>query len=425
MTAFGTAVNGWTFPHVVRGGTRIPVADPAAAAAHGATRSGDSGMTEKRRKVATAENDATDTPPPRAVSNWAATGVFVIAVFAALSYAQAFVLPVLLAFLLSLILGPLVRFLARRRVPEFVASLALVLVVVGGFGAAAWYLSGPLGGLVTDLPRMASEIERKLSGFRAPVEQLREAGERVDELTRAAPDDPRAPQEVVVKEPGLLSAAAANAPDVIARTLFAVILLLFLLSSGDLFYAKVVRALPTLTDKKRALRIAYDIERELSRYLGTITLINLGLGICVGLAMWALGMPDPALWGGLAAALNFIPYVGSIVGIVLVGVVVLGTIPNLVQAAMAPAVYFLLTSLEGQFVTPTLVGRRLAMNPVAVFVAIAFWGWLWGIVGMLIAVPLMAAVKIFCGHIGSLQTVADFLSAENGGDAVDDSEKTS
>jgi predicted PurR-regulated permease PerM len=214
----------------------------------------------------------------------------------------------------------------------------------------------------------------------------------------------------------LLSSVAANAPDAAARGLFALVLLLFLLSSGDLFYAKIVRAMPTFSDKKKALGIALDIERVLSRYLGTITLINAGLGICVGVALWAIGIPNPILWGVLAGVLNFIPYVGSLLGVALVGTIALGTLPTLSHALLAPLAYFALTTIEGQFVTPVLVGRRLALNPVTLFLGIAFWGWLWGVVGMLFAVPLMVAVKIFCSHIDGLATVSDFLSTETDDD---------
>ena len=196
-------------------------------------------------------------------------------------------------------------------------------------------------------------------------------------------------------------------------------LLLFLLSSGDLFYAKIVRAMPTFSDKKKALGIALDIERELSRYLGTIALINAGLGICVGLALWAIGIPNPILWGVLAGVLNFIPYIGSLIGVALVGTIALGTMPTLSHAALAPLAYFALTTIEGQFVTPVLVGRRLALNPVTLFLGIAFWGWLWGVIGMLFAVPLMVAVKIFCSHIDGLATISDFLSTENTDDDGD------
>lgn len=370
-------------------------------------------MTDRRQPAHLTSNGhaAASGGPPR---HWAQIGLFLIAVIAALSYAEAFVLPVLLAFLFALTLSPIVRFLARRRVPEFVTAIGLVVAVVAALATGFYYLSGPLGTLLADLPRMGIEIERKLSDFQAPVAQIQEATKQIEGLTTAETRDPLGPQEVVIREPGLLSVAAANAPEAAARTLFALVLLLFLLSSGDLFYVKAVRALPTLADKKTAVRIARDIERELSHYLSTIVLINASLGICVGLSLWAVGMPNPALWGALAAVLNFIPYVGALIGVGLIATIALGTFPTLAHAALAPAIYLSLTVVEGQLITPTVAGRRLAMNPVAVFLAIAFWGWLWGVIGMLVAVPLTVAIKVFCSHISPLATFADFLSAEPG-----------
>ncbi len=353
---------------------------------------------------------------------WAVVGLFLIALLAALGYARAFVLPVLFAFMLALVLRPVVRFLARRGIPEFLTAVSLVMSVLTIFGLAFYFLSAPLSALLTDLPRIANEIEIKLIDFRSTSEQIQAVTEKIENLGRQDTPAPPEVQKVEVAQPGLLSSVAANAPDAAARALFALVLLLFLLSSGDLFYAKIVRAMPTFGDKKKALGIAHDIERELSRYLGTITLINIGLGTCVGLALWAIGIPNPVLWGVLAAVLNFIPYIGSLIGVALVGTIALGTLPTLAHAALAPLAYLALTTIEGQIVTPILVGRRLALNHVTLFLGIAFWGWLWGVVGMLFAVPLMVAVKIICSHIEGLETVSDFLSTEDDGDE-DDEEK--
>jgi predicted PurR-regulated permease PerM len=363
-------------------------------------------------------------PQPNTVHyGWAVIGLFLIALIAALEYASAFLLPVLFAFMLALILRPVVRDLARRGIPEFLTSLGLVLSVLAAFGLGFYFLSAPLSALLTDLPRIANELEIKLIDFRTTSENIEAVTEKIENLGKKGTPGAAEVQKVEVAQPGLLSSVAANAPDAAARGLFALVLLLFLLSSGDLFYAKIVRAMPTLGDKKKALGIALDIERELSRYLGTITLINIGLGTCVGLALWAIGIPNPVLWGVLAGMLNFIPYIGSLIGVALVGTIALGTLP-LSHAVLAPLIYFVLTTIEGQLITPVLVGRRLSLNPVTLFLGIAFWGWLWGVVGMLFAVPLMVAVKIFCSHIEGLTTVSDFLSTESDNEGNDPGDDT-
>jgi predicted PurR-regulated permease PerM len=201
------------------------------------------------------------------------------------------------------------------------------------------------------------------------------------------------------------------------------ILLLFLLASGDMFYEKLVKSLPTLTDKKRGVRIARTVQREVSRYLLTISLINTGLGAVIAAGMLAIGMPNPVLWGVLAALLNFIPYLGSLLGIVLVGLVALVSFDAIWPALLAPLIYLACTAVEAQLVTPLVIGRRLEMNPVVIFLAIAFWGWLWGIVGALIAVPLLVILKVFADHVESLSAAGEFLSARDVPQVPDDEER--
>ncbi len=338
-----------------------------------------------------------------------AIGSFLILLGTALFFARDFLLPVSLAFLFALILSPIVRTLRRKAgVPEPLTAIVLVIGVVGGLGLGSYFLTGPIAQWVADAPQIANELRTKIAVVRQPVEAVAEATAQVDELT--ATDDPTV-QRVVVSEPGLLSRAATGAPEVAAKIGLTLILLLFLLASGDMFYEKLVRALPTMSDKKRGLRIARTVEREVSRYLFTITLINAGLGIAVGASMWVLGMPNPVLWGVVAALLNYIPYLGALIGIALVGAVALVSFDTLSYALLPPLAYFLCNVLESQIVTPTVVGRRLEMNSVAVFLAVAFWGWLWGIVGALIAVPLLVTVKVFCDHVDSLQALGEFLGA--------------
>jgi predicted PurR-regulated permease PerM len=178
--------------------------------------------------------------------------------------------------------------------------------------------------------------------------------------------------------------------------------------------------LPTFGDKKMALRIAFDVEREVSRYLATVFAINLGLGVSIGTCMWLLGMPNPALWGAMAFAFNFIPYIGSLVGMVLVAAVSLVTFTDIWSVLLPPVVYFLCTTIEGQIVTPTIVGRRLKMNTVAVFLAVAFWAWLWGFAGAIIAVPMLVILKVFAQHVDALSGVGEFLSARTVVAANDD-----
>lgn len=335
-------------------------------------------------------------------------GIFLIMLIAALYFAQDLIIPIALAFMLSVLLSPIVRAFGRIGVPEGASAVAIVLSLIGIMVVGGWSLSGPFSELVDDAPRIAAEAREKIAVFRGWFGFVEQVSQQVDEMADSA--DPQVMQ-VVLKEPGLLKSAATGMPQVVAKTGLALVLLLFLLASGDLFREKLVRVLPTLSDKKRAVQISRDIERDVSRYLLTITGINILTGAAVGVGLWMIGMPNPLLWGVLAALLTYIPYLGALIGISLVGAVALVSFDSLAYAMLAPAIYFGVAVLEGQFFTPTIVGHRLEMNPVAILVAVAFWGWLWGVIGALIAVPMLVMLKVVADRIEGLEPVGRFLAA--------------
>ncbi len=349
--------------------------------------------------------------PSDALVRISIVGSFVILLFSALYFAKSLLFPVTLSFLLALIFSPVVRTLRRSGVPEVVTSFALVMAIGSAIIGGAFWLSDPISKWMNDIPRIGYVLQYKLASLREPVEKIKKAEEEVKKATNQ--DTSSDTQEVVVKEPGLLSRAASGAPNVIAGVGLAMVLLLFLLASGDMFYEKLVRVLPTLTDKKRGLTIARDVEREVSRYLLTITAINTGLGLVVGFTFFAIGMPNPVLWGILATALNFIPYAGAIAGTGFAGIMAILSFPTLGSALIAPAAYLICTVIEGQLITPALVGNRLQINSVSVFLAVAFWGWLWGFAGILIAVPMLIVLKVFALHVGGLGGLHEFLSPRN------------
>jgi predicted PurR-regulated permease PerM len=218
---------------------------------------------------------------------------------------------------------------------------------------------------------------------------------------------------VVVSQPGIISAVAGNLLSAGTSIAIVFVLSLFLLASGTLFYEKIVQSFTRMSEKKRALRVVYDVEREISRYLLTITIINFGLGAAIGLGLWALGMPTPFLFGAIAAVLNFLPYIGALVTLVIVAAVSIVSFDTLGLVLLPPLYVLLCNIMEGQFITPMVVGRRLEINAVSVFIAVAFWSWLWGFVGALIAVPLLVIIKVFCDHFEQLANIGNFLAAQH------------
>lgn len=338
-----------------------------------------------------------------------ALAILVLLFFHALYFARDFFMPVILAFLFALTLTPIVRFLGKRGIPSPVSATLLVLITAGGIALAAYLLSGPVGDLIQRAPQIGYEIRERLAEIRQPFEKLLSISKEIEEATDTV-DDPLT-RRVVVEQPGIVSRAAGNLASAGTTVAITIVLTIFLLASGSLFYEKIVQSFASLSEKKRALRVVYDVEREISRYLLTVAVINTGLGIVVALGLWAIGMPMPFVWGAVAAILNFMPYVGPLLAILAVAAVSLVTFDTMGMALLPPLFVLACNVVEGQFVTPVTVGRRLELNAVSIFIAVAFWSWMWGLVGALMAVPLLVIFKVFCDHFERLRPMGNFLSA--------------
>jgi len=335
------------------------------------------------------------------------TGIFILMVFGAVYFARDMFLPIVIGILVALTLSPVVRAGARLGIPE---ALSAVLLIVGAtviFGFGAYALSGPVSTMLAGLPGMGNDLRFKMDGLLDTLQAAQDASEQVEEMASGGGQ----PQKVAIEQPGLLSLAAGTVASLASLTAAGLVLAMFLLASGDLFYQKLVAALPTFGDKRRAVKTVRDVERQISRYFLTITLINAGLGIAIGLSMFAVGMANPVLWGALGFTLNFLPFVGAIIGAA--GVAAFGIIASdSLAAGLLPAgIYLTLTTLEGQFITPSILGRRLELNIVAVFLTVIIWGWLWSIPGALMAVPFLVVVKVICDNVESLTVFGSFLGA--------------
>ena len=237
-------------------------------------------------------------------------------------------------------------------------------------------------------------------------------------VTQPATDAPPATNElrVEVAAPAatgsLTETLVSLGPAIVSQLFFTLIFLFFLLASGDLLYLRIVQSFDTLKEKRTAYNALREIEASLGSYLGAITIINVGLGVVSGLAMWALGMPSPLLWGIAAAVLNFIPYIGAAIGYIGAFVVALVVFDDVWRALLVGATYFGLTAFEGQFITPYFVSRRLQLNTVVVFLTAALWAWLWSILGMVVAVPMLVVMRVLSEHIPGLEKFGNFLAGE-------------
>ncbi len=338
----------------------------------------------------------------------ALTGIFSLGVLYTLYFARDFLLPIVVAILLGFLLSPPVGWLESRRLPRPLAAALVLLALLAVLGFGLSRTLGPAREWVTEAPTHLTGIERKLRRILRPVAEVSEAAKQVEELTAAAGGQNEAPVEVQSK-PSLRQLLFANTQKLVASAGVMLVLLYFLLVSGDLFLRKLVRVLPRMADKRRAVEIARQIQSDISTHLATITLINACLGLLVALALRLVGLPNPLLWGALAAILNFVPYLGAFVGVLLVAAASLLAFEDVGRALAAPAVYLALTSIEGALLTPIILGHRLALNPVVIFVGLFFWGWIWGIPGALLAVPMLLATKIFCDNIAPLAPIGEFL----------------
>jgi predicted PurR-regulated permease PerM len=342
-------------------------------------------------------------------------GLFILALLYTFYFASAFVLPIVMAVLLALVLKPLVRTLHDRlRLPEVVGSILVLFTFIGGLGIVGSFLFDPAVRWIETAPANLAEVEHKLHGLRGSLQKVGEATERVERLARQEDESESVPV-VEVRSRRLRDAFLEQTPGVLFAILLTVILLYFLLASGDRFLYDVVRSLPRLEAKKRAVEISREIEHNVSNYLATITVINLGLGITVSLVLYLLKMPTPLLWGAMAGLFNFVPYLGAMLTLVVLTLVALLSFDNVLYALLIPAAFFSLNLIEAYIVTPIVVGRRLLLNPVMIFVGLMFWFWLWGIAGGLLAVPILASLKIVCDHIPSLQPVGAFLGYRDTG----------
>jgi predicted PurR-regulated permease PerM len=326
----------------------------------------------------------------------AATIVMCVLLFGTFLYvARAVLLPVLCAIVVGLTFGPVIRLAAARGIPAWVMALAVVLLVIGAANVAVVMLAAPTSDMLKRAPELGTAFKDKLHIFDRPMmawEQLRSAlglepGKGFDFN----------PSTLI---PGLVTVITPAAVQFLLQVVLFFGTLFFFITGRASFRRYAVNWFATRDARLRALKILNDIEANLSSYLIVVTTINLALGIVTVAITWALGLPAPLLWGALAFALNYIPYVGPAIMYVLLFVAGLLSYPTLFGALLPPAVFMAVTLVEGQFLTPLIVGRQvLQVHPLAVFLGIAFCAWMWGPLGAFLATPILILGRVVLDHL--------------------------
>lgn len=318
-------------------------------------------------------------------------GIFLLLFGVMLDLARAVLLPTVSAFVIGTMLGPVSARAERHGIPPWLSATVLIIVILGAFNAVIILLSAPIVEWAGRLPELSASIKSKLHVFDRPWEAFQDLRRAV---LPAGGDEPMKVDLIAIAQPvlGTLTPALGQ-------------LLIFF---GTLFFflygrARIRRVLVVFFDDRaarlRTIRILNDTENNLTRYLGTVTLINIALAIVCAFAYWLVGMPNAIALGVLAGVLNFIPYIGPLITEVILFAVGLVTFPTLTYALVAPAVHFGITTIEGHFITPGVIGRSLTLNPLTVFLALVFWTWLWGPVGAFLSIPLLIVGKVAMAHL--------------------------
>jgi predicted PurR-regulated permease PerM len=335
-------------------------------------------------------------------------GLFFLAALAALYVASPIILPVVLAIVLKLLLQPFVRITDRIGVPRSIGSVLAIALLVTALAALVSGVAGPAASWAGKLPDAIPQIQHQLAFLARPIGTLEWMLSQLQSITGGGAGLPEGPS---LHPANLMGALFSSTATVAAGMFTTLIVLFYLLVSGETFLRRFVEILPSFAEKRQAVEITLHIERNVSAYLITVTLINFIVGLLTFGIMAACGVANPLLWGVIAFALNFVPILGAMVGIVLFLMASVLSLGVTWWALLPVGLYFLVHVLEGEIVTPMLLAHRFTMNPVAVILALIFWYWMWGVPGAILAVPMLAIIKIVCDDLLPLRAFGHFLEA--------------
>jgi predicted PurR-regulated permease PerM len=339
--------------------------------------------------------------------------MIVLGAVAFLYFARPVILPVFMACVAAITLKPLIRWFSFCHIPPALSAAIVLCVLVSVIGIGFFQLGRPALTWLNEAPQHMTDLRQRVLKLFPRLAHFSQAAAAVNDL--GATDAEKIEEQL--KSPTVEVKDSRGAGSFLnwTGTLLAgigetLVLLYLLLASGDLFLQKLVRVMPTLHDKKRAVEISHEIQQNISNYLFTVSIINVGLGVVVSCGLYVLGVPNPAMWGMLVALLNFVPYFGPVVGIILLGTVGFLTFDTIWKAVLPVAWYFALHLSEANLITPVLLGRRFTLNPVIIFVSLIFWTWLWGVPGALLSVPILVSIKVVCDRVPAMARVSELLT---------------
>ena len=358
----------------------------------------------------TPATDAAIAPAPRRHRSSTALRILAtLAVGYTLWAAQDLLLPVLLAMFFALVGNPIIRLLQRVFVPRFVGALLVLALGLAGTVLLAQQLVAPASEWVRQVPREMRDFAPKLRSLVKPVQEANKAAENI---ARAAGGENTArPVQVVRTEVNDPYRTLTATPRMIAAVLAVVLLTFFFMVYGQSLQRNAIALLPGRQQKRITVDILQSIEHEISRYVLTITIINALVGLALAGALFYLGVPgdEALLWGTMAAILNFAPYVGPLIGIGIMLLMGFVAFDDPLHSLLPAMIYLGLHTLEGQIITPIVLGARMALSPLILILALMVFGWLWGIIGLLLAVPLLVCVKLVLSKVEGMEGWARLL----------------
>ena len=354
--------------------------------------------------------DEAEMPLPSDPRTFFLGGLFALGALAALYVASSIILPVVLAFVLNLLLQPAVRLLGHAHVPRAVGALLTVFLVIGALVGLVAALSVPAATWAERLPEGIPRLEAHLDVIKGPIQALQKIIQQAEQAADAPPG--RGSIVSVRRDLGITGALFAGTRSVLDGLFTTVLVLYFLLVAGNIFLRRIVEILPTFSNKRQAVDISQQIQEDISAYLVTITAMNAAVGVTSALAMYLCGLGDPLLWGTTAFLLNYIPILGPFFGVCIFVLVGMLSFESLWWALLPPALYFGIHLVEGETLTPMLLARRFTLNPVLIILSLVFWFWMWGMLGAILAVPMLAILKIISDRLRPLKALGHFLEGE-------------